>query len=207
MNRPTRITIAIVLLLLLMLGAVYAWRGYSNRQRLQQLLATSITRTEGQRPSREDFAARRAELDSLPQAYRQEYFQTRQREWQARQYKEMEDYFKLSKEERIKELDKRIAAEEKRRKESEARQKEREAQRAQAGNNSSGGNRQSGSGNGQGGGGPGGPGGWGGNRGLAGMLDRTTPDFRAMTAAFRQEMAQRRAQLGLPPRQPRRRYL
>lgn len=213
-NRATRISIAILLLLLMIVGTVYGWRSYANRRKLQQLLATSFNRADGQRPSREQFEARRAELNSLPQAYRQQYWATRGQERMAQQYKDMESFFKLSKPEQAKELDKRIAEEEKRRKDWEERRKQREAQRAQSGgngNNNGGRSGSNGGGSGNGGGqngpGPGGPGGWGGNRGLAGMLDRTTPEFRAMMSAYRQAMAQRRAQLGLPPRPPRRQYL
>ncbi len=214
MNRLTRISLVVVALLLLLVGTVYAWRGYSNRKKVQQLLASMTNRPEGQRPDRDAFRAMHEEVRTLPAAYQQQFNSAMRDRFMAREQKRMDDFFKLSKEEQRKELDKRIAEDEKRRKEREQQRKEREAQAKASGNTGSNGNSSSGndrSGNGSQGGGPpgggGGPGGWGGNRGLAARLDNTTPEFRATMAAYRQAMTQRRAELGLPPRPPRRQFL
>jgi hypothetical protein len=214
MNRTTRNSLIIVALLLL-LGTVYAWWGYSNRRKVQQLLASMPRSQAGQRPDREAYRAINEEVKTLPVAYQQQFHAARRDQFMAGMQKRMTDFFKLSKEEQRKELDKRIAEEEKRSKEREQRRKEREAQAKASGNSgsngsSSGGNGRSGNGGSQGGGpsgGGGGPGGWGGNRSLADRLDNTTPEFRATMAAYRQAMAQRRAELGLPPKPPRRQYL
>jgi hypothetical protein len=107
--------------------------------------------------------------------------------------KELQDFFKLSKEQRVVYLDARIDR-------AEAARKERDAARAEAAANGTPIPR------------PPGPQG----RGRGGteeereqrrkeFLDRTTPEQRALMAEFRKEMADRREQRGLPPNQgPRR---
>jgi hypothetical protein len=149
----------------------------------------------------------RDEVKTLPAAYQREFNSAMRDRFMSGMQKRMTDFFKLSKEEQRKELDKRIAEEEKRAKEREQQRKEREAQAKASGNSSGSGGSGRGNGGGDGGGPPngGGPGGWGG--GLASRLDNSTPEMRALMAAYRQAMAQRRAELGLPPRPPRRQFL
>ena len=215
MNRFARVSLVVAAILLLMVGTVYAWRGYTNRKKLQALLATATMRPEGQRPDPEAFKARREELNALPEAYRKEYFASRRDQFMSNEMKRMTAFFQLSKEEQRKQLDEEIARDEKRRKERDEERKKREAQAKASGTSGSSGNgnssgRNGGSGTGSQGGGPpggGGPGGWGGRGGLASRLDNTTPEFRATMAAYREAVAQRRQQLGLPPKPPRRSFL
>jgi hypothetical protein len=139
-----------------------------------------------------------------------------------REQKEVDGYYETPPEKRQEYIDRKIAEEEKRRKE----WADRRAQRGQ-GTGGQGGGRPGG----QGPGGPGGPGGGppggqagpgGGGNGPGGAqrggspvrspeansqrlnkrLDRTSATQRAQATAYRQAMAARRAQLGLPPMGP-----
>ncbi len=217
MNRFMKITLSMVILGLMVWGSIYAYNAYANRQKLQQLLASAQDFKPGERPDREAREARRKELESLPQEVRDQFFANRRESFMAAREQEMEAFFKMSKADRIKELDKRIAEDEARHKRREQERKDRQTQAAaNGGSNSNGGrNGQGGNGqqgnnaNGQNGNTDGGPGGgpWGRERGLAARLDNTTPQFRAMMGAYRMEMSQRRAELGLPVRASRRNYL
>jgi hypothetical protein len=205
MNRPTRITLIALAILLLLGSSVYAWRSYSNKAKVRDLLtktAEMMGSGPGGPPSpegRERFREIREEVKALPESYQQAFNQSRDRMFQSQMEKRLDDFFKLSPAERTKELDKRIAESERRRKEREARQNNQQARASggpPGGGGPNGGNGAPGGGRwgGPGGGGPGGRGG-----GLSGSLDRSTPEMRAKHAAYRRAMDQRRAQVGLPP--------
>jgi hypothetical protein len=123
--------------------------------------------------------------------------QWRQR-WEAREQKQMNDFFALSRDEQIKKIDEDI-------REDEREDRERAQRRAQRQANGQNGQNRSGGPGGAGGGPPGG--GDRGNRGnrdslerRKGYLDNTTPQARAQRSEYRRMREERRQAMGLPPR-------
>jgi hypothetical protein len=199
MKQSAKITGGIVATLLLLVALVYGWRSYWNGRKLQQLQAQvaekmSQQAATGSSPGRRGPGGGfndeiRQQVEALPASYQQQFRRSMGNMFQRNQEKRFDEYFKLSKPERQKYLDKEIAQSEKRRKEGEARRKQREAQ-ASSGVASNGGP--------GGGNRPGGFGGRGGGGGQGARLDRTSPAFRAKMTEYRRDIAQRRAELGLP---------
>lgn len=165
------------------------------------------------------FTELRKSYEQLPEETRRELRDRRGAEFMKRDQERLTQFFALSPADRKKELDKQID-------EWEARRKRREADRKRSGGqaNNRGGRGGPGGFGGPGGGGPGGggpggggPGGGGrvegerGDRGPGGrggtgadrgqwqkdMLNRTTPEYRAMRDEYRREMQDRRTKRGL----------
>jgi hypothetical protein len=197
MKQSAKITAGVVATLLLLVALVYGWRSYSNGRKLQQLQAQVAEKMSQPAPPGASPWRRgpgggfndeiRQQVEALPASYQQQFRRSMGNMFQRNQEKRFDEYFKLSKPERQKYLDKQIADSENQRKEREARRKQREAQ-APSGVASNGGpgNR------------PGGFGGRGGGGGQGARLDRTSPAFRAKRDEYRRDIAQRRAELGLP---------
>jgi hypothetical protein len=212
MNRPAKIAVSVVAIILLLAATTYGWRTYSNKKKLKELQAKAAERfsqppsAPGASPGRgrEGFREFREQLQSLPESYQQDFRQSMGAMFMQREEQKMDKYLVLSKVERKKFLDKEIIEGEKRRKEWEARRKQREAERPQT-VSTNGGN----AGSGQPAGGGGGPdangrrdgqrggGSWRGGS-LSARLDSTSPQFRAKRAEYRRDMEQRRKELGLP---------
>jgi hypothetical protein len=198
MNRPVKIAIGVVLVLLLIVASTYGWRSYSNRRKLNQLQAKA-SEMFSKPPSNSDGRARfegfrelRDEVRNLPEAHQQQFRQSMGNMFQRNMERQFDEYLALSKAERKDYLDKKINEDEKRRKEREARNKQRQTAQARNGSNSNG-PQQGGQQNGP----PGGRGAWG-NGGLSARLDSTSPQFRAKFSAYRRDMEQRRKERGLP---------
>jgi hypothetical protein len=149
--------------------------------RAQMEGATDEKRRELGRQMREEFR-------NVPEDVRDRMFEDRRRQWEAREQKELNDFFALAPAQQIAEIDEDIKEEEERRKRWEQRRAER-------------GNRQGNAQGGQGGRG-------GGNRGAGrdslerrkSYLDNTSPTSRAQRSEYRRMREERRKQLGLPPR-------
>lgn len=148
----------------------------------------------------------KAYIDSLmkdQEALRAVDPEVRRAAWEAardlRERQELQDYFKLSPEDRKKHLDERIKAEEERRKQWQARAATRPTSRPAGEGRGPGGDGQGRPQGGPGGGGGGGgPGGRGSPERQKGRLENTDPGTRAQMSQYRADMAQRRAELGIP---------
>jgi hypothetical protein len=181
----------IIAAVVVLLAGVAAWAFMPERKdphvaRIEELRSQMQGATDDQR--RELGRQMREEFRNLPEDVREKMFEDRRREWEAREQKQLNDFFALTPAQQIARLDEDIKEDEERRKRWEQRRAER-------------GNRQ---GNGQGG-----PrGGW--NRGgrggrdslerRKGYLDKSTPLARAQRSEYRRMREQRREKLGLPPR-------
>jgi hypothetical protein len=208
MNKPTRIAITVVVILLLFTGTIYGWRSYSNNRKLADLKAKvkEMAETPPERGPREPgtdrgsgFREIREQVRELPESYQQQFRQSMANSFQSRDERRLDEYLKLGPAERRKHLDKEIAEREERRKEWEARRQQQQA--SGENNRGNGGPRAEGGGGGDGARSGGGPprGSWGrGGRGMSARLDNTTPAYRAKRAEYRRDMEARRKQLGLP---------
>lgn len=116
---------------------------------------------------------------------------------EVRENQQLDEYFKLSPEERKKHLDRQIDEEEARRKAWQERAATRPTSRP-AGWGPPGGPGGPGGGGGDRGGNRGGPGGRGSAERQKGMLENRSPARRAQSAQMRADMAQRRAERGIP---------
>jgi hypothetical protein len=198
-----RIIALILLLLLLLLGGWY-WSPSSAFARLRDLQQELASGQLSPEERKEKLAALRAEQENLSSEERQEWRKERGKVFMQKRNAEAAKYLSLSPEERRKLIDERLG-----------REKAWEQKIAQQ----SGGNGKGpqGPGAGPGGpgrsGGPGGPGGFGpgGPRGGGTPEERdvrrrdfllsATPEARAGMDQMRMDMAARRAELGLPPKQ------
>ncbi len=212
-KKKLSITVAILLLLA---GLTYAFWPESQVQKLEQMRKEAFS--EG-RPDREKMRELREEMNKLPPEQRDQLREQWREDMAARmeqhEASRAAEYFALPAEKRKEYLDKQIAEQEKWRKEMEKRRQEWETSRNQAGQ----GQGQNGNRPGQNPGGPGigpagpsGPGQAGGpgarpprNRTPESRsarrnqrMDNVSPSQRAQMTAFRQDMAKRRAELGLP---------
>jgi hypothetical protein len=214
MNRRTRIAAIVVLLLLLCGGSGYAYRrGWlwqtaeqKKVEELKQQMAQQIAEQKSGMPRFQAFESVRKQADSLSPQYRHQFRESVGRMFRNKFEAELDAYIKMSPPERKKELDRRIQQMEAMRKEFENRRN----QLAQSGGSGGpGGGPPAG---GPGGGGPPGagpppggappPGGPPHGRGMGGMLDNTSPEFRAKFGVFIKDMEKRRGELGLPPHGP-----
>jgi hypothetical protein len=189
-------TIAIVLLLVLLSG-LGAWAMSSGKDphvaKVEALRAQMDNATGDQR--RELRSQMRAEFEQMPEAAREQFFADRQQEFEARQAKELSEFFAKPYAEQMAIIDKQIDESERRRKEWQQRQQNGGAQA----------NRQGfgGPGGGRGFGGPGGGGRARSNDPAAALqrgknyLDRTSPESRAQRSEQRRMMQMRRQQRGL----------
>lgn len=196
------LVLALLVLLFSGLGA-WAMTGGEDPQltKVKELRAQLETAPEGQR--RELWGQMREEMQKLPEEARDALFEDRRQEWEARENKQMREFFSKSRAEQIAEIDKRIDDQEKRR-------VERERRRAQGQANGNGGGR-GGPGGGRGGPGAGGRGGQGGGgRGGRGATDpaarlertknylnKTTPESRAQRSEYQRMTDERRQARGL----------
>ncbi|MEN6452133.1 MAG: hypothetical protein ABFC96_16705 [Thermoguttaceae bacterium] len=191
-----RKTIVSVVVLMLIVGIAY-WvfgRGNAKVQKVKQMQQEMFA--AGKRPSREDFDKFRREMDQLTPDQRRQVMGPGPG---GRMRKDMDQYFKLPKDQRAAYLAKQITEMEKRR-------KEMETQGPPKGPPPDGGGPPPGAG-GPGGGPPGGPGGPPGGppnaaqqrQHLAGMLGRMPASDRARMSAFHDAMAKQRLAMGLSP--------
>jgi hypothetical protein len=212
-KRVVAISVAIVLLFG---GTAWAWRHFRYNYHLKKIQALQAEfgsdMTEEQR--RELREKMRAEMDQLSPEQRREAMRPMFQRRQADEQKHLDDYFAMNAEQKAAAIAKDAAAEQERRQRFEARRQQRDG----AGQNGT-------SPGGPGSGGSGGPGGDGPSTqsgdpppppaqsdGRANwrnmsptqrrnqMLNSTTPEQRAQRAAYRQDMAAQRAEMGLPPR-------
>jgi hypothetical protein len=216
-QKPIRIAIIVALLLLACGGTGYAYRrGWlwetaeqKKVEELEQQMAKQIAEQKSGMPRFQAFESVRKQAESLPQQYRQQFRESVGQMFRNKFEADLDAYIRMSPPERKKELDRRI-------KEMEAMRKEFEKRRAQTaksgGNGMPGGAVASGAGgNGAAGSGP--PSGGDrprgdrpkGGRGIGGMLDNTSPEFRAKLGVFLKDLEQRRKELGLPAGGPIRR--
>lgn len=190
---------SIALLLLIAFGAW--WMLHQNRQvaRVKELSSKMFENREGM--SREDrdqaFRQLREARESLSESQRSKLGDDMRAQMMERMQERMESYFAKPPKERMAYLDEQIRRDQSRRREREKARREREA---------NGETRDRGERAGRGGGPPW-TGGRGGRPGIGdneqrmerrrGMLDATSPLFRAQMAEYREDMRQRREQLGL----------
>lgn len=212
MNKPTRITLIVVLVILVLLGGVYGFRALANQRKLNALQTKAAEMFSQPRESnasggdrREGFRELREQVDALPAAYQQQFRQSMGNLFMRREEQRYDEYLALNKVDRKKYLDQQIMEGEKRRKEWEARRKQAEAERAQQAAASAGaqngGNAAGGNGGNQGNSDRG-RGGWGGRWSQSARLDHSSPELRAKRAEYRRDMERRRKELGLPERGP-----
>jgi hypothetical protein len=204
MNSKLKKTLTAGGFVLLLAAAVYGWRAYSYGNKVKQLQAQAAEAfAQANAPGAasgpggrggfrsEQFREVRAQVESLPEYYQQQFQQSMGNMFMRREEQRLDNYFKMSKAEKQKYLDKQIAEAEKRRMEIEAR-RARATANASVGNGSGDANRGPGGGN---------RGGWGGRGGgMSARLDRTSPAMRAKMSEYRRDMEARRAQLNLPSR-------
>lgn len=216
MNRRTKIAIGVALVLLLCGGVGYAYRAgwlwetaeQKKVAELQRQVAEQLAEQKSGMPRFQAFESLRKQAESLPPQYQQQLRQSVGQMFRHKFEADLDAYIKMAPPERKKELDRRIQQMEAMRKEFEKRRTE----MAQAGGAAGGGSGSSGraAGGPDGPPGPGGPPGGGPppgdgprpGRGLSGMLDRSSPEFRAKLGVFLKDMEQRRKELGLPPGGP-----
>jgi hypothetical protein len=176
-------------------GSLWAWRHFRDDPEIarmtalgEQVRADSKNLPEDKR--RELWRQFGEEMRQLSPDQRRALFAANRERWQEREQQSMEDFFALAPPDRQKALDKRIDEDERRKKEA---QKRRAQQGTKVGQG--GGPMRTGqfAGRGQ-------------NRTLEEksarrnqMLDRSSPEQRAMRAEFRRLMDERRRQRGLPP--------
>jgi hypothetical protein len=143
------------------------------------------------------FGEMRAAMEDLTQEQRDQIRRQmfNRGDWRAREQKRMNEFFALSKKERMKSLDKEIDAMVKRQKDREKRRREAQ-QLAQANGQSGGQGGGGGGGNQQGGRGGGGTGDRGQDRRLG--LDNSSASQQAQSSEYRRMMANRMAQRGIP---------
>jgi hypothetical protein len=205
MNKPTRVAMILVLVILLLIGGVYGFRAYANGRKLDALQMQAAEMFSQPRDSsssgnseqrREGYREMRQQVEALPEAYQQQFRQSMSSMFMQREERRMDEYLSLSKVERKKYLDKQIVEGERRRKEWEARRKQYEAERAKQA--SAGGNADNGENAGRQGNNGGNGNRWRGGWSQSARLDRTSPEFRAKRAEYRRDMEQRRKELGLP---------
>lgn len=222
MNRATKISLVIAVLILLCGGTVFGyragwlWENAEQRQvrEMKTELATKLKEQSSMRPSPQLFETMRKQVESLPEQYRQQFMQSARNVAMNEFERRIDEYLAMSPLERRKEMDKRIAEMEQMRKQFEQRRKQQQASSASQGGAPGGAGGGPGgapptaggppAGGPPGGGAPGGPRGMfggppGGGRGMSGMLDATTPEFRAKMAVVMRDMETRRKELGLPP--------
>lgn len=222
-----RITIAAILLVLLALTSWGGYRWYyaedpelaKIRALGEQLRSAGDDLPREQR--REQWDQLRQQYEALPEAKREVLRDEREAEFMQREEQRLTEWFKLSPEERVADIDRQLDRMQSWRERGERRRAEREAsgqaggERGGPGGASAGGpggGREGARDSGPGRGGPGfGPpgdgrrGGWGGspqdptarNERRRDMLDRTSPEFRAMANEYRLQMGQRMQQRGM----------
>jgi hypothetical protein len=202
MNKKTKWILALVLLLLFSAVGWAFWTPGEDPQitKIKELRAQIEAAPREQR--REMYGQMREEFEKLTPEARDAMRAEGRKDWQARQRKQMSEFFAMSYPQQIAEIDKQIDDREKRRQ-----------RRQQGGQGGRPPQFQGTGGGGPGGGGPGGPGGAGGGPGGGGpggggrsldstqrrkdFLDNTTPIERAQMSNYRQMVQQRRQQRGL----------
>ena len=231
MNRGTKISIVVAILILLCGGTGFAYRAgwlwetaeQKKVEELKQQLQTQFKDQKSAMPRPQFFDSIRKQVADLPQQYQQQFRDSARNMFMNEMERRADEYLKMSPPERRKELDKRIAEMEQMRKQFEQRRKEQAASGTAVAQNgggaasggpgaasggpgaTSGGPPTAAPGAGPPGGGPppngprGGPfGGPPGGGGLSGILDNTSPAFRAKMSVFMRDMENRRKELGLP---------
>ncbi len=202
MSKRKKIAVAIVAVLLFVGCALWVRHAWANAQ-MEKVQRMQEELFAGGRPKPEDFDKLRKEMEKLSPDQRDELMERGMRRGMERGRKRIDDYFKAPPNQRRDVLDKQIAEDEQRRKEWEKRRKENGDGNGQPPGNGSNPNGQ----NAGQGGSQGGQAGRGRNQNQSPearsanrnrMLDHTTPDQRAMMAAYHAAMTQRRIQLGLP---------
>jgi len=184
-SKAKRVALALIVLLLLAVAAWGFWlRGDPQLAKVLELRGQLEGASGDQR--RELWGQMREEVSKLSPEVRESLFADRRKEWEARERKQLNEFFAMSPEARIASLDKDIDRMERRRKAWE----ERQAQ----------GNGPPGSQ----GGGPGGPGGRGRGGSIEDPLQRarsylnnSTPEDRAKRGEYRRMMQERRQQRGI----------
>ena len=215
-NRSTKISLLIAVLILLvgstalLYRAGWLWENAEQKKvrELKTQLASTLKDQKSMRPSPQLFQSLWKQVESLPKQYQQQFGESARNIFMGEMERRIDDYMKMTPPERKKELDKRIAEMEQGRKQFEKRRKEQQANSTNAVAQAGGG---PGAGTPPGGPPPGGPRGGGpfggppGGRGggLSGILDNTSPEFRAKMSVVMRDMEQRRKELGLPPMGPR----
>ncbi len=185
----------VVLLLLFVVGLVWAWRAYSEQAEVDRVRQLARAMRESPEPEREATREEfREAMGDLSEEQRRALFEQREEE-------RLDDYFSLSEEKRKEFIDRMIQRGE----EMAGRRRER---RAQA---DPGGDGLGPAGNADGGPQRGGPGGHERFRNMSPeqreefrrqRLDNTSAEQRGRRNEFRRDMQQRREELGLPPRGP-----
>lgn len=206
-QKNARRAVLALALLLFCCGAAWAWQSYS-KYRTYRKIADQAIGLVGKPGSEYDIDMLR---EQLPNGYFQRFSDLIDVQRDRVEDQRMLDFFGMSKEEQYAQLDKDIAEEDRRNKRREEWRKQRDAERAAASaskQSSGSGNSGAGSSNSQNSsaGNSGNSGGGGGSRSrlLSARLDNSTPQHRAMRAAYRTMMNERRAAVGLPPtRSPR----
>lgn len=216
MNRKIKTSLVIALAILLCGGIGFAYRmGWlwetaeqKKVKELQTQLATTLKEQKSFGPRPQMFESFRQQVASLPERYQQQFRDSARNIFRNEMERRVDDYLKMSPAERRQEIDKRITEMEQMRKQFDERRKQEQAKAGTA--VASAGGAPTGGAGGSGANGPppangprGGPfGGPPGGRGLAGILDNTSPEFRAKMGVVLRDMEQRRKELGLPPMGP-----
>jgi hypothetical protein len=200
MNRPTKITSVVAVLIVLVCSVVLAYRAgwlweSADQQKVSELkleLAATMKDQKSWIPSQKS-SQMWQQVSKLPEQYRKQFQKSAAKMAMREMERRVDDYLKMTPTERKQELDKRIAEMEQMRKQFEERRKSQATSTAADGGGvPTAGNEAKGKGprNGFAG-------------GLSGILDNTTPQFRAKMTVFMVDLQTRRTELGLPPMGPR----
>ena len=217
MDRSTKISLVVAVLILLvgstalLYRAGWLWENAEQKQvrELKTQLASTLKDQKSMRPSPQLFQSLWKQVESLPKQYQQQFGDSARKMFMGEMERRIDDYIKMTPPERKKELDKRISEMEQGRKQFEKRRKEQQAKSATTVAQAGGAGGGLGAGSPPAGPQPGGPRGGpfggppGGRGGLSGILDNTSPEFRAKMSVVMRDMEQRRRELGLPPMGPR----